>query len=189
MDASHRFREALIMQVDWVNVLILQRQRPYTTWRRRQAQFFAVMHICFLLVLFGHFVHEVITWALAFLLQTAAFCVSLFHFIFVNEYGDRMNNAMELEQEVNPLVIGEFTIRCFAILHYLLMGAWMMPIAGALELIYDYHIFRKGDFLVDATTAWKKLEALKLDSRLRVGYQTLMLLATILLFVFSLLLS
>ncbi|KAH9598025.1 Cornichon [Trypanosoma melophagium] len=186
MDASHRFREALIMQVDWVQVMLLQRHRPYTKWRRRQALFFAAIHSCFLLVLFGHFTHDVVTWVLSFLLQTGALCVSLFHAAFVNDYGDRMNNAMELEHQVNPLIIAELMIRCFAMLHFFLMGSWLMFLFGVLELIYDYHIFRKGDFLVDATTAWKKLDALKLDSRLRLGYQSIMEVGSILHFIYSL---
>ncbi|ESL07491.1 hypothetical protein TRSC58_04819 [Trypanosoma rangeli SC58] len=186
MDASHRLREALVMQLDWVTVLVTQRRRSYSAWRVRQSALFAFMHFCFLLVLCGHFVHEVVTWALAFLLQTAALCLSILHITLVTDYADRMNNAMELEHQLNPLIIAELSIRCFAFLHCVLMGGWFMAIANLLELVYDYWIFRKGDFLVDATTAWKRLGALEVDSRVRLVYQALMVVAAMLNFVFLL---
>ncbi|KEG07744.1 hypothetical protein DQ04_08921010 [Trypanosoma grayi] len=186
MDASQRLREAVVMQVDWVPVLVARRGRPYTTWRRRQAICFAVMHFCFALVLFGHFVHNIVTWVLAFLLQTAALSISLFHIAFVVDYEEKMSNAMELEQMLNPLIIAELSIRVFALLDYLLVGGWIMCVISSVELVYDYWAFRSGDLLVDATTAWKKLDALKAGARVRVAYQVIMVIAAILYFVLSL---
>ncbi|RNF14263.1 uncharacterized protein Tco025E_06107 [Trypanosoma conorhini] len=186
MDASHRLREAVTMQLDWVTVLLTERRRPYTSWRIKQAALFAFMHFCFLMVFFGHFVHQIVTWVLAFLLQTAALCISIFHIAIVTDYADRMNNAMELEQQLNPLIIAELSIRCFALLHCVLMGGWIMMIASLLELVYDYWIFRKGDLIVDATTAWKKLGALEIDSRVRLVYQAFMVVVAILNLVLSL---
>ncbi|RNF08634.1 hypothetical protein TraAM80_02660 [Trypanosoma rangeli] len=186
MDASHRLREALAMQLDWITVLVTHRRRSYSMWRTKQSALFAFMHFCFLLVLFAHFVNEVVTWALTFLLQTAALCLSLLHITLVTDYAERMNNAMELEQQLNPLIIAELSIRCFALLNCVLMGGWFMTIASLLELGYDYWIFRKSDFLVDATTAWKKLGALEVDSRVRLLYQAFMVIAAMLNFVFSL---
>ncbi|EAN93371.1 hypothetical protein C3747_109g104 [Trypanosoma cruzi] len=183
MDETHRFREAVAMQIDWVHVLITERHRPHTTWKIRQAAFFAFMHFCFLMVFLGHFVHNIVTWVLAFLLQVAALLLSIFHISSVTDYADKMNNAMELEQQLNPLIIAELSIRCFALLHCLLMGGWLMGIAGLLELAYDYWIFRRGDFLVDATTAWKKLGALEMDSRVRLAYQGVMVIASIFSFI------
>ncbi|KAG8346834.1 putative Cornichon protein [Trypanosoma vivax] len=185
MDNSQRFYDALAMQGSWVRVLVTQRHRPHTSRVRKQAMLFAFMHLCFLLVFAMHFFHTIVAWVLAFLLQTAAVFVSVLHLVFVLEYEDRTNNAMELEQQLNPLIIAELSIRLFSLVHLFMLRWWISLVFSLAEPLYDYWIFRRGAFLVDATSAWKQLRLLRLDARLRIVYHAILLVFSSIALVFS----
>lgn len=178
MDGTKRLAAAFQLQFRWVQVLFTDRQR-YTGGERKRVYVFMVLHFCFVLVLFGHILHPFISWVLAFLMQAAALTLSMLHLAYVEDYAEKMNNAMELEKDVNPIMVAEISVRCFIVLHCILMHSWVLMALGVVELLYDLFVARQRSFLVDATTVWKEIEALRLDSRIRLGYQGFLVLCTI----------
>nr|CCC95614.1 unnamed protein product [Trypanosoma congolense IL3000] len=176
MVVSRGISDALAMQFQWVQVFLLGRRKHYTVGARRRAALFVFMHLCLVIVFFAYFLHDIVSASVAVLIQTTAFVISIMHASAIMDYSDRIINAMELEQQLNPLVVAGLTVRCFTLLHYSLLSWWLMFVVGVLELLYNYWLYRRGLLLVDATTAWRQLEALRTDGKVRVAFQIVLLL-------------
>ncbi|KAK7196120.1 Cornichon protein [Novymonas esmeraldas] len=178
MSNSQRLTEAFRLQFQWVPVLITDRSH-HTSGERKRAALFALLHVAFVLVLCGHFMSSIASWVLAFVLQSGAMGLSLMHLAMIEEYADRMNNALELEHTVNPLIVAGVAVRCFACLQSVLSRSWLLLLAGSVEVAYDVYVVQHRSLLLDATTIWKEIGALRTDGRIRIVYQVVMVFAAI----------
>ncbi|RHW68314.1 Cornichon protein [Trypanosoma brucei equiperdum] len=178
MSTPCNIRDALALQFCWVNVLVRRRNGHYTSFARVRAALFASMHACFIVTLLFYFVFEPFSWVLAFLIQLILFIISVVHTALISEYEERLNNAMELERQLNPLIIAELTFRCFSLFHLFLLHWWFAFAVGLLEPLHNYWSYRRAHFLVDAATTWKQLGSLRTDARLRLMIQGLLLILT-----------
>lgn len=91
-----------------------------------------------------------------------------------------MSNAMDLEQAQNPLAVASMSVRCFSIFHAYLIHGYLLILFGAVELVYNYVVGRKYSLLVDATTVWREVKRLRQDRAIRVGFQGLLLVVSVL---------
>ncbi|AYU81950.1 conserved hypothetical protein [Leishmania infantum JPCM5] len=178
MSSTERLTDAFRLQFQWIPVLITDRSH-HTGRERKRAMLFVLLHASFLMVLCGHFMSVTVSWVLAFILQSGAMALCVMHLALLEEYADSMTNALELEHMVNPLIIAEAAVRCFASLQCVLTGSWMLLLAGSIELAYDLHVTQHRSLLIDATTIWKELETFRTDGRIRTAYQILMVLFAI----------
>ncbi|KAG5470792.1 hypothetical protein LSCM1_02042 [Leishmania martiniquensis] len=184
MSGTERLTDAFWLQFQWVPVLITDRSH-HTSGERKRCALFAVMHVAFLLVLFGHFLSIVVSWALAFIMQAGAMGLCLMHLAMLEEYADRMNNALELEHVVNPFIVGGVAVRCFACLQCILTRSWLLFLAGSVEILYDLYVAQQRSLLIDGTTIWKEIRTYRIDGRIRLGYQVVMVVASVLYLLFS----
>ncbi|CAG9580534.1 conserved hypothetical protein [Leishmania major strain Friedlin] len=184
MSSTKRLTDAFWLQFEWIPVLITDRSH-HTGRDRKRAMLFVLLHASFLMVLCGHFMSVIVSWALAFVLQSGAMVLCVTHLALLEEYADSMKNALELEHMINPLIIAEVAVRCFASLQCVLTGSWMLLLAGSIELAYDLHVTQHRSLLIDAATIWKELEIFRTDGRVRTAYQVLMVLFAIFYFIYS----
>ncbi|CAJ1034606.1 putative Cornichon protein [Leishmania utingensis] len=184
MSSTKRLTDAFRLQFQWIPVLITDRSH-HTSGDRKRSVLFAVLHVTFLLVLCGHFVSVMASWVLAFILQAGAMGLCVLHLTILEEYADRMNKSLELEHVINPLIIAEASVRCFACLQCVLSRSWLLLLAGCVEIAYDVYVVQHRSLLIDGTTIWKEVDIFRTDGRLRVAYQLLMIPVCILYLIFS----
>lgn len=185
MANSKRLWEALRLQFQWIPVLITDRSH-HTSGERQRAILFAFLHLAFVLVICGHFVSVIASWVLAFVLQVGSMGLCLMHLALLEEYADKMNNALELEHVINPLLVAEAAVRTFACMQCLLSRSWYLLLAGSLELLYDLYVVQHRSLLIDSTTIWKEIGTFRTDGRIRIAYQVIMVLLAIFYLVVSL---
>lgn len=173
MANTKRLLEALRLQFQWIPVLITDRSH-HTDRERKRAYLFALLHLAFLLVVCGHFMSVIASWVLAFVLQVGTMGLCLMHLALLEDYADKMNNALELEHTINPLIVAEVAVRFFACLQLLLTRSWFLLLAGSLEVVYDFYVVQHRSLLIDATTIWKEIGVFRTDGRIRIAYQVIM---------------
>lgn len=178
MANSKRLLEALQLQFQWIPVLVTDRSH-HTKSERKRAVLFALLHLGFVLVVCGHFMTVVASWVLAFVLQVGSMGLCLMHLALLEEYADQMNNALELEHTINPLLVAEVAVRSFACLQCLLSWSWFLFLTGSLELVYDFYVVQHRSLLIDATTIWKEIGTFRTDGRIRIAYQVVMVFVSI----------
>ncbi|KPA85034.1 hypothetical protein ABB37_01457 [Leptomonas pyrrhocoris] len=186
MANSKRLLEAMRLQFQWIPVLITDRSHHTSGAERKRAFLFVLLHAAFALVVCGHFMSVIASWVLAFVLQVGAMGLCLMHLALLEEYVDRMNNSLELEHTINPLIVAGVAVRSFACLQCLLSRSWCLLLAGSIELIYDLYVVQRRSLLIDATTIWKEIGVFRTDGRIRLVYQVIMVFAAILYLVMSL---
>lgn len=179
MDGSKQLQKALSMQFSWVKI-IFSEPNLYSSRERFQAYLFAAMHLCFVLTLFGHSLWTILSQVLTFMLQIGAFGVAMIAYATMEEYADKMSNAMELEQSQNPLMVASISIRCFSLFHAFLNHAYFLIFFGLVEVLYNIKVSRQRSLFIDATTVWKEVKVLRQDRGLRLGYNGVMVLIAIL---------
>ncbi|CBZ29779.1 conserved hypothetical protein [Leishmania mexicana MHOM/GT/2001/U1103] len=184
MSSTKRLADAFRLQFQWIPVLITDRSH-HSGRERKRAMLFVLLHATFLMVLCGHFMSVIVSWVLAFILQSGAMSLCVMHLALLEEYADSMNNALELEHIVNSLIVSEVAVRCFASLQCILTGSWMFLLAGGIELAYDLQVAQHRSLLIDATTIWKELDTFRTDGRIRAVYQILMVFFSIFYLVYS----
>ncbi|KAG5471211.1 hypothetical protein CUR178_02522 [Leishmania enriettii] len=184
MSSTERLTDAFRLQFQWIPVLITDRSH-HTSGERKRCALFAVLHVVFALVIFGHFMHIIVSHALAFILQAGAMGLCLIHLAMLEEYADRMNNALELEHAVNPLIVSGVAVRCFACLQCVLTRSWPVLLAGSVEIMYDFYVAQQRSLLIDGTTIWKEIGTFRRDGRIRVAYQVTMVVGTVVYLIYS----
>lgn len=129
---------------------------------------------------------EIASWVLAFVLQAGSMGLCLMHIALLEDYADKMNNALELEHTINPLIVAEVAVRSFACLLCVLMRSWFLLLAGSLEVVYDIYVVQRRSLLIDATTIWKEIGVFRTDARIRIAYQVIMVVVAIVVLVVNL---
>lgn len=180
-----RLVDAFRLQFQWVSVLITDRSH-HTSGERKRAILFALLHAAFGLVVLSHLLTPIASWVLAFVLQTGAMAISLMELAMIEEYADRMNNALELEHVINPLLVAGMSVRCFACLQCILTRSWFLLLMGSLEVAYDVAVAQRRSLLMDATTIWKELGTFRTDGRIRLAYNMIMVVVAVFHLVYSL---
>lgn len=178
MSSANRLVEAFQLQFSWIRVLLVDPSR-YSHAERKRCVVFAVMHLCFVLMVFLHFLSHFASWVLAFVMQGAALCLALIHMGFVEEYVTKKGNALDTERLVNVVIVAEVAVRCFATLHCLLMRSTVLFLFCFAELLYDFVVAQRRSLLLDATTIWKEIRTFQTDSRIRIAYQAFLTVASI----------
>ncbi|GET91722.1 hypothetical protein, conserved [Leishmania tarentolae] len=184
MRSTRRLTEAFQLQFQWIPVLITNRHH-HTGRERKWAMLFVVLHSTFLMVLCGHFMSVIVSWVLAFILQSGAMALCVMHLALLEEYADSMNNALELEHMVNPLIVAGVSVRCFASLQSVFTGWWMFLLGGGVEVAYNVYVAQRRSLLIDATTIWKELDTYRMDGRIRTVYQVLMVVFAVYCLIYS----
>jgi len=173
MSSVQRLFNAFRLQFQWVTVLITDPSR-YSNADRKRCVVFAVMHACFVLILFLHVISFLASCILAFVMQGAALCLAIFHMGFIEEYASKKGNALDTERLVNTVIVGEIAVRCFCALHCILMSSYTFFLLCLVELLYDVVATRNRSLLLDATTIWKEIHFYSRDSQVRIGFQVVL---------------
>lgn len=176
--------EAFVQQFQWIKIFFTS-PTAYNSFDKKAAGLFLAMHVTFAIAVLGHGVTIIFSWMILFMLQAVALGLSLLQLVKVEEYAQNMTDAQGLERIVNPVVVASFSMRVFLILECLISRSWLLLFVSLLEIGYDV-VANKNFFMVDATTVWKEVKALRLDSRIRVGYQFVVCLLSIFNFIWSL---
>ncbi|EPY26847.1 hypothetical protein AGDE_11062 [Angomonas deanei] len=96
--------------------------------------------------------------------------LNVVYFGLVNEYINEKKDPIKLEKDLNPILVATITIRLFTIFHSLLTLSYPLLLLGFVELGYNYYVSTRRPILLDATTIWKDINKIQLDSQIRVGY-------------------
>lgn len=167
------------MHFQWINV-VFGVEKLYTLMDKIRVSLFAAMHISFLLILIWSSNSYIMAQVLSLALQSVATGLSIIAFATLEEYADKMTNAIQLEQTQNPILLACVTIRCFGLIHALLHSSYYLVFFFLIEVMYTASKCTDDRFFVDATTAWKDLRKLRFDRRIRIIYNAFLFLAVIL---------
>lgn len=178
--SSKQLWKALSQQCSWGAVLTAPTSACSSADRVR-AYFYAAMHISFVLILLTTSMWPRVSVIVICLLYIIAFFISLLVCASFEEYADQMNNALELEKTQNSLVVAVLSVRIFTLLHAFMVCSKLMIFFGLIDIVYTIYQHRAGhSLLVDATTVWKEVERVRLDRRIRLVYNGVLVLVSFL---------
>ncbi|EPY33726.1 hypothetical protein STCU_02040 [Strigomonas culicis] len=178
MNGHDRLKKAMKAQFDWIPILITDRKRS-TPLEKKRALIYAFIPFVFLLVLVVQTWHPLMVSLGAFLLQAVATLLTVLYHGFVLDYSNETTDPSELERLLNPIIVATFSIRLFATLHALMVGAWILLIAYTVEFAYVYYAASRGSLLVDATTVWKDIKRIRWDTYYRLAIELFLVLSCI----------